>query len=124
MIHRVWTHDGNHVFSWGEGGDKPELDRFQIKKALLTVVPDAKIRWNSGIATAKRGQDGKVVLHLDDGSTATGFKLVVGADGTWSKVRPLVSTKYSSLKSYGVGPNIFVEFRSHRLLRSTQGRSI
>ena len=91
-IHRVWTHDGHHVFSWGEGVDKPELDRFHIKKALLTRVPDKKIRWGTGIIKAERGPDGKVVLHLDDGSTATGFKLVVGADGTWSKVRPLVST--------------------------------
>lgn len=90
-IHQVWDYAGNQPFAWGEGVDSPELDRFQIKKALLTVVPDEKIRWNTGVTEAKRGPDGMVVLHLTDGSMASGFKLVVGADGTWSKVRPLVS---------------------------------
>lgn len=89
-IHQVWAHSGHEVFAWGEGKDAPELDRFQIKKALLTTVPDARIRWHTGLLKAERDSQGKIVLHLSDGTTATGFKLVVGADGTWSKVRSLV----------------------------------
>lgn len=89
-IHQVWDHKGNKVFAWGEGKDKPELDRFQIKTALLTVVPDEKIKWKTGIDKAERDTNGKIVLHLSNGTTVTGFKLVVGADGTWSKIRPLV----------------------------------
>ena len=91
-IHQVWDHKGSKFFAWGEGKDAPELDRFQIKKALLTTVPDEKIRWRTGLSKAERDANGKIVLHLDDGTMATGFKLVVGADGTWSKVRPLVSS--------------------------------
>lgn len=89
-IHQVWDHLGNKPFEWGRGKDQPEIDRFQIKKALLSAIPDEKILWKIGVVEASRGKDGAIVLHLTDGSTATGFKLVVGADGTWSKVRSLV----------------------------------
>ena len=90
-IHQVWDSAGNQPFAWGQDVDSPELDRFQIKKILLSVVPDHKIRWNSPISDVTRESDGTIVLHFSDGSRASGFKLVVGADGTWSKVRKLVS---------------------------------
>lgn len=38
-IHAVWDHKGNKVFAYGEGEDQPELDREQIKQALLTTIP-------------------------------------------------------------------------------------
>lgn len=90
-IHQVWTHDGQKSFAFGEGEDIPEMDRHEIKKAFLTVVPDAKIRWGTGVIRADRDDEGRINLHLSDGTVANGFSLVVGADGTWSKVRPLVS---------------------------------
>ena len=90
-IHQVWDSNGNLPFAWGEGKDSPEMDRFDIKRALLTVVPDQKIRWQCGVDKAERDENGNIVLYLGDGRIATGFKLVVGADGTWSKVRHLVS---------------------------------
>jgi 2-polyprenyl-6-methoxyphenol hydroxylase-like FAD-dependent oxidoreductase len=37
-----------------------------------------------------------VTLHFADGATASGFKLVVGADGVRSKIRHLVRTFLSS----------------------------
>lgn len=91
-IHQVWDHKGNKVFAWGEGKDKPELDRSQVKAALLSVIPEQNIKWKTGIDKVERSTNGSIVLHLSNGTTATGFKLVVGADGTWSKVRPLVSS--------------------------------
>lgn len=89
-IHQVWDHLGHQSFNWGTGKDKPELDRFEIKKALLTVIPDHRIQWKNGVVKAERDENGKIILHLSDGTIASGFKLVVGADGTWSKVRELV----------------------------------
>lgn len=91
-VHSVYDHHGNKISSWGEGHDSPELDRHDIKKALLTTIPDTKIRWNSRVTESERNEKGQIVLHFADGSTATGFKLVVGADGAWSKIRHLVRT--------------------------------
>ncbi|MCJ1471884.1 hypothetical protein MMC13_000525 [Lambiella insularis] len=47
------------------------------------------MRWRTGLGKAGRNEKGKIVLNLDDGTTVTVFKLVVDADGTWSKVRSL-----------------------------------
>lgn len=83
---------GNSWHSAGEGRDAPEIDRPQLRQMLLESIPKEKIRWGHGLKSAKIGNDGKPVLEFTNGSTVSGFKLVVGADGIWSKVRPLVST--------------------------------
>lgn len=87
----VWDHKMNKLKSWGKGRDAPELDRSQIKAALLTTIPSEKIQWNKEISNSTRDADGQVVLKMSDGTTASGFKLVVGADGVRSKIRHLVS---------------------------------
>ena len=89
-IHRVWDNNGNIVFAWGEGRDAPEIDRFQLKRALLTTIPEEKIMWRKGVISSTRDKEGHIVLSFADGTTASGFKLVVGADGTWTKIRHLV----------------------------------
>jgi 2-polyprenyl-6-methoxyphenol hydroxylase-like FAD-dependent oxidoreductase len=88
----VWDHKGNRVNSWGKDRDAPELDRWQIKDALLTTIPPEKIRWSMEVTDSVMTEKG-VVLKFADGSTATGFKLVVGADGVRSKIRHLVSLR-------------------------------
>jgi 2-polyprenyl-6-methoxyphenol hydroxylase-like FAD-dependent oxidoreductase len=89
-VAQVWDYQGNKSFSWGEDRDAPELDRGDIRKALLTSVSEENVRWETPVKKTER-KDGNIVLILEDGSTVGGFKLVVGADGTWSKVRHLVS---------------------------------
>jgi 2-polyprenyl-6-methoxyphenol hydroxylase-like FAD-dependent oxidoreductase len=89
-ISQVWDHKGNKVFSWGHDYDSPELDRDQIKKALLTAIPEEKVVWRKGVVSSERDENGQVVLKFVDGTSATGFTLVVGADGTWSNIRHLV----------------------------------
>jgi 2-polyprenyl-6-methoxyphenol hydroxylase-like FAD-dependent oxidoreductase len=89
-IHALWDHMGNKVWAYGEDVDSPELDREQIKQALLTTIPKENIQWRKGVTSTERNEKGDVVLSFQDGSTATGFKLVIGADGAFSKVRHLV----------------------------------
>ncbi|KAF3003816.1 hypothetical protein E8E14_000945 [Neopestalotiopsis sp. 37M] len=91
-IHSVFDHDGNKVSSWGEGRDAPEIDRTLIKECLLSTFPEHKIQWKRGISSARRDENQKIVLEFEDGTTATDFKLVVGADGVWSKIRPLITS--------------------------------
>lgn len=89
-IHRLYNHYGKHVFSWGEGRDAPEIDRSKLRKVLLSPIPKSKIIWGKGVERSERDKNGQVVLTFTDGTTVSGFDLVVGADGTFSKIRHLV----------------------------------
>lgn len=90
-IHRLFKHNSENIFNFGEGRDAPEIDRWALRKVLLSGVPKDKIHWKKPVSKVDRDENGEIVLHFADGETATGFKLVVGADGTWSKCRHLVS---------------------------------
>lgn len=70
---------------------RPEIDRTRLKKILLDSVPQGTIRWGWKLRAATRdARTSKVVL--DFGSIQEGgFDLVVGADGAWSKIRPLLT---------------------------------
>lgn len=90
-IHRLFDHKGNSLFDFGEGRDAPEIDRWAIRKVLLSGIPKDKVHWRKPVAKAERDENGQIVLTFADGSTASGFKLVVGADGINSKIRHLVT---------------------------------
>lgn len=97
-IHRLFSHKGESLFDFGEGRDAPEIDRWQLRKVLLSGIPKDKVQWRKPVANAEQDADGQIVLHFTDGTTASGFGLVVGADGTWRRVRHLVTDakpKYS-----------------------------
>lgn len=89
-IHRLYDHKGNEVFRFGEGRDAPEIDRWAIRKVLLGAIPKEKVCWEKELQSADRDENGQVILSFTDGTKASGFKLVVGADGTFSKIRHLV----------------------------------
>lgn len=82
-----------------EGGgeeEKPEIDRMVLRDILIDSLPVDAIRWNhklvSVVSSAGDGEDGngKHDLHFTN-SVEKGFDLVVGADGAWSHVRPLLT---------------------------------
>ena len=102
-IHRLYNSQGEHVFTWGEGRDAPEIDRSQLRKVLLTPIPKEKIVWGKGLKSSTRDENGQVVLNFCDGTTTSGFELVVGADGTFSKLRHLV--RYLSPSSRRPAPH-------------------
>ena len=57
---------------------------------MLNSVPEDKIRWGKRVESVKREEDDLMAVNFTDGSVERGFKLVVGADGAWSKARSLV----------------------------------
>jgi 2-polyprenyl-6-methoxyphenol hydroxylase-like FAD-dependent oxidoreductase len=72
------------------GGDRPEIDRTQLRAVLLDALPGSIVRWGQKVQSIRSLPDGRHEV-IANGHASEPFDLVVGADGAWSNVRPLVS---------------------------------
>jgi len=72
------------------GKERPEVDRGHLREMLLESLNEGVVRWGHDLRVAEPLGDGTVVLVFKNGVREV-FDLVVGADGAWSRVRPLVS---------------------------------
>jgi 2-polyprenyl-6-methoxyphenol hydroxylase-like FAD-dependent oxidoreductase len=85
-----------------EGPDRPEIDRTQLRDLLLRSLPAPAVRWGTqmtGIQALPGGRH-RVLCGEQEGGD---FDLIAGADGAWSKVRPLLSSEkptYTGLMAY------------------------
>jgi 2-polyprenyl-6-methoxyphenol hydroxylase-like FAD-dependent oxidoreductase len=91
---------GNKLVQFGEGRDAPEIDRRELRQILLDAIPKGKIKWGHALRGATVGEGNMAVLRFANGVVVSGFKLVVGADGAWSKVRPMVRSDDSFSRHY------------------------
>jgi 2-polyprenyl-6-methoxyphenol hydroxylase-like FAD-dependent oxidoreductase len=90
---RILDKHGNAHFDHpGNAADgRPEIDRTQLRDMLFRSLPQDFIQWGQELQQVRPSEEGTYDL-LFKNSTAGPFDLVVGADGAWSKARPLVSS--------------------------------
>ncbi|MEU8461552.1 NAD(P)/FAD-dependent oxidoreductase [Streptomyces sp. NPDC029003] len=93
---RLVGRDGRLLFDASPPGDgdtadvRPEIDRGRLRGLLLGSLAPATVRWGHRLLRVEPRDGAAHRLHFADGTTADA-DLVIGADGAWSKVRPLLS---------------------------------
>jgi 2-polyprenyl-6-methoxyphenol hydroxylase-like FAD-dependent oxidoreductase len=90
---RVLDRDGTVLLDKADDGTggRPEAQRSELRRILLDSLPAGTVRWGHKAAGARALGEGRhEVTFAGGGTVVTG--LLVGADGAWSRVRPLLST--------------------------------
>jgi len=98
---RLLDKSGGVLFEEAEGFDqsRPEVDRTALRGMLLDALPEGCVRWGYTLHEVRPQDDATWMLVFDSREEGP-FDLVVGADGAWSRVRPLLSPykpQYSGL---------------------------
>ncbi|MEU6251379.1 NAD(P)/FAD-dependent oxidoreductase [Streptomyces sp. NPDC047043] len=88
---RVLDRDGTVLLDQpddGTGG-RPEVQRADLRQILLDSLPAGTVHWGHKVSGARALGEGRYeVAFADGGTVVTG--MLVGADGAWSRVRPLL----------------------------------
>jgi 2-polyprenyl-6-methoxyphenol hydroxylase-like FAD-dependent oxidoreductase len=101
---RLRGRDGRLLLDQMGDGSRPEIDRGRLRALFLQALTPDVVRWNMRVLHVDPDAKGFRV-HFADGSTHH-TQILVGADGTWSRARPLLTAlkpAYSGVK--------FVEYR-------------
>ncbi len=90
---RVLGSDGAVLFEEPDDNTntRPEALRGDLRRMLLESLPPDTIHWGKKLASAISIGNGRHELTFADGAKVV-TALLVGADGAWSKVRPLLSS--------------------------------
>ncbi|MER5436249.1 NAD(P)/FAD-dependent oxidoreductase [Streptomyces sp. NPDC002588] len=88
---RVLDQDGTVLMDKADdGGGRPEAMRGDLRKMLLDSLPAGTVRWDHKVSGVRAVGNGGHEVTFACGCTAA-TSLLVGADGAWSRVRPLLT---------------------------------
>jgi len=102
--YRIVDRDGTVLLDGlddGSGG-RPEVQRAELRQMLLDSLPAGTVRWGHKVSGVRVLGEGRHEVTFADGSSAV-TSLLVGADGAWSRVRPLLS---EVAPGYGGGSSV------------------
>ena len=110
---------------------RPEIDRPKLRQLLYESLQAGTVKWNSKLVHV----DDNLDLHFASGAVQNDFDLIVGADGGWSKVRPLLSDVkpfYSGIAGHAFSipdakttqPELYDLVNRGSLFSSSDGKSI
>ncbi|QMU70118.1 NAD(P)/FAD-dependent oxidoreductase [Streptacidiphilus sp. P02-A3a] len=87
---RILAPDGTVLFDDDSARGRPEVLRGELRRILLDSLPAGTVRWGHKVSAVRALGPGRHEVVFADGATVTAG-LLVGADGAWSRVRPLLS---------------------------------
>ena len=89
---RILDRDGTVLFDKADdgAGGRPEVQRGALRELLLDGLPAGTVHWGQKVRGTRTLDDGRHEVILADGGTVV-TDLLVGADGAWSRVRPLLT---------------------------------
>lgn len=84
--------DGSVLFDQPDdgAGGRPEVQRAELRRILLDSLPVGTVRWGRKVSGVRALGAGQHEVHFANGRTVI-TRLLVGADGAWSRVRPVLT---------------------------------
>jgi len=93
---RILDKDGQVLFDLkrqveaGDASERPEIDRSELREILLESLDTGTVQWNRKLVSVTEGGPVHTLVFQDGVSEEA--DLVIGADGAWSKVRPVLTS--------------------------------